>query len=117
MTAPAAVDRRRAFLRVLAALAIVAVSWWFAGWVGIVTAVVALAVNELAGPRWVALGAAGALGIAAIATLLEADKLNLAFTSSRPVTTEAGRIAGVLAFVALMSFVMRERRHEGRGDG
>ena len=109
MTAPATVDRRRALRRVLAALAIVVAAWWFAGWVGIVTAVIALAVNELAGPRWVALGAAGALAFAAIATLLEADRLNIAFSTSRPVAGEAGRIAGVLAFVALMSFVMRER--------
>ena len=116
MTAPATVDRRRAVLRVLAALAIVAVSWWFAGWVGIVTAVIALAVNELAGPRWVALGAAGALVIAAIATLLEADTLNIAYTTSRPIAGEVGKIAGVLAFVALMSFVMRERQPTQRGE-
>ena len=116
MTAPVTVDRRRAFLRVLAALAIVAVSWWFTGWVGIVTAVLALSVNELAGPRWVALGAAGALVIAALATLLESDRLNIAFTVSRPVAGEAGRIAGVLAFVALVSFVMREREPTRRGE-
>lgn len=103
-------------MRVLAALAIVAVSWWFAGWVGILTALLGLAVNELAGPRWVALGAAGALAMTAIATLLEADTLNLAYTSSRPIAGEAGRIAGVLAFVALMSFVMRERHTMPRGE-
>jgi len=115
MTTTQAFDRRLA-RRVVGALAVVAVAWWFAGWIGILTAVVGLVVNELVGPRWVALAGAFALAIAALATLLEADEVNIAFTSARPVASEAGRIAAALAFVALMAFVGRERRSTLRGE-
>ncbi len=56
-----------------------------------------------------AASAAGALVVAALATLLESSAVNIAFTAQRPVAGDAGKVAAVLALVALATFVGRER--------
>jgi hypothetical protein len=105
--------RTRVVLRLAAVAIVVTIAWWFAGLVGIVVALVGLGINELVGPRWVATGAAGALAVAAIATLLESDEHDFGVSSQRPMAGEAGRVAAVLLLGALSAFVARERHVQG----
>jgi hypothetical protein len=113
----AAADRRRLGARIAGAVVVLVLAWLFAGWGGLLVAVLGIALNELAGPRWVAVSAVAALVVAAIATLVESSSTNIAFSATRPVAAGAGRVAGVLVLVALAGFVARERgatdRHEG----
>jgi hypothetical protein len=107
---------RHVVAQVAGIVVVLALAWWFADFVGLAVAVAGLVLVRLVGPRWVAVGAAGALAVAAVATLLESSKLNFAFSAQRPVAAEAGRIAGVLLLVALSGFIARERRGAVRGE-
>jgi lysylphosphatidylglycerol synthetase-like protein (DUF2156 family) len=94
------------------ALVIVVIAWFFGGIIGLIAATVGLVVAVLLTPRWVAAGAFGSLIIAAVATVLEAQptaSYGVTFARDRPVASQSALVAGVLAFVAVVAFGVRER--------
>jgi len=104
-------ERRTTAVKVFGVLAVVGIAWLFAGLTGVLASAVELVIYRFAGPRWAAAAALAALIVAALATVLEAPTASaaLSFAVQRPVASEAGRIAGVLAFVAVVTAAVRER--------
>jgi hypothetical protein len=97
------------------AVALVVVSILIGGPIGGVAAIAGLAIAAWWGYRAVAAGALLALGVAAVLTVIEAPTTGEAadylfdFAIDRPLAAQAGRIAGVLAVVAVVLAAVRER--------
>ena len=100
---------------VAGAIALVAAGVGVAGWVGAAAALAGLAIARWRGYRSVAAAALLALAVAALLTVIEAPATGEArdylfdFAIDRPLAAEAGRVAGVLAMVAVLLAAVRER--------
>lgn len=100
---------------VAAAVALVVAGFVIGGAVGGLAAIAGLAIAAWWGYRAVAAGALLALGVAAVLTLIEAPATGEAgdylfdFALDRPLAAQAGRVAGVLALVAVVLAAVRER--------
>jgi hypothetical protein len=102
--------RRRA--RVVLVVLVLLVAWFFAGVAGLIAGAGGVALAALKTPRWVAAAAFAALVVAAAATVFEAgptESYNAHFASRRPVASEAARVAGILALVAIVGSSVDER--------
>jgi cbb3-type cytochrome oxidase subunit 3 len=112
--------RQRAWARRSAlAVVVLAVAWFFAGITGLIAAAVGLVVAALLNPRWVAAAAFGSLIIAAVATVLEVQptgSYDVTFARDRPIASQSALVAGVLAFVAVVAFAIRERTKQERNE-
>jgi len=101
--------------RVIGAIAIVVVGVLIGGPIGGVTALAALGLARWRGYRAVALAALIVLVIAAVLAVVEAPATGAArdylfdFALDRPLAAETGRIAGVLAVVAIVLAAVHER--------
>jgi hypothetical protein len=100
-------------------VAIIGAGWFVGGPIGFVVAALALALALWRGPRFVAGLAFVALLATAVLTAVEAPTgpgaRGIGFVVNRPVASEVGRIAGVLALASIGVAVARERA-AGPGD-
>ena len=100
---------------VVGGVALVVVALLIGGPIGGLAAIAGLAIAAWWGYRAVAAGALLALGVAAVLTVIEAPATGEAsdylfdFALDRPLAAQAGRVAGVLALVAVAVAAMRER--------
>jgi len=101
-------------------VAIVAVGWFVGGPIGLIVAALALAIALWRGPRFVAGLAFVALLATAVLTAVEAPTgqgaRGVSFVIGRPVASEIGRIAGVLALVSIGVAIAGERAADPRGE-
>jgi MFS family permease len=102
--------------RALGFATIVALGWFIGGLVGLLAALLGLAAACWRGPRFVAAAAFVALLAAAILTAVEAPTgskhRGVDFVTTRPLASEAGRIAAVLALVSIGIALASERAPE-----
>jgi hypothetical protein len=100
---------------IVGGVALVAVALVIGGPIGGLAAIAGLVIAAWRGYRAVAAGALLALGVAAVLTVIEAPATGEApdylfdFALDRPLAAQAGRVAGVLALVAVTVAAMRER--------
>jgi hypothetical protein len=100
---------------ILGGVALVAVALVIGGPIGGLAAIAGLVIAAWRGYRAVAAGALLALGVAAVLTVIEAPATGEArdylfdFALDRPLAAQAGRVAGVLALVAVGVAAMKER--------
>ena len=113
--------QRPAPARAVGLAAIVAVGWFIGGPIGLVVAALALALALWRGPRLVAGLACVALVATALLTAVEAptgpNARGVRFVTDRPLTSETGRIAGVLALVSIAVAIARERATDPPNEG
>jgi hypothetical protein len=100
---------------IVGGVALVAVALVIGGPIGGLAAIVGLGIATWWGYRAVAAGALLALGVAAVLTIIESPATGEAadylfdFALDRPLAAQAGRVAGVLALVAVVLAAMQER--------
>ena len=101
-------------------VAVVGVGWFVGGPIGLIVAALALAIALWRGPRFVAGLAFLALLATAALTAVEAPTgqgaRGVSFAINRPVASEIGRIAGVLALVSIGVAIAGERAADPRDE-
>ena len=100
---------------VVGAAVLIALGAGFGGPIGGLAAVAGLALARRCGYRAVAAGAIVALGVAAVLTVVEARATGASsdylfyFALDRPLAADAGVVAGILGFVAIVLAAREER--------